>query len=88
MNATCRHWLALSEKLLSYDEPSISKWSAGTSFHSLQATSQALHPMQMLVSVKNPCVAVVVVPGVGSGVQRAEQAVSAGHDFSSSGAAT
>ena len=30
------------------------KPSSGTSFHSLQATSHALHPMQMLVSVKNP----------------------------------
>jgi hypothetical protein len=27
---------------------------AGTWFHSLQATSQALQPMQTLVSVKNP----------------------------------
>jgi hypothetical protein len=28
--------------------------SSGTRFHSLQATSQALQPMQMLVSVKKP----------------------------------
>src|SRR3989440_8315457 len=28
--------------------------SSGTPFHSLQATSHALHPMQTLVSVKNP----------------------------------
>ncbi len=54
MKATCRHWLALSEWLLSYDVPSMSKPWSGTSFHSLHATSQALQPMQMLVSVKNP----------------------------------
>ncbi len=28
--------------------------SSGTSFQVLQATSQALHPMHTLVSVKNP----------------------------------
>jgi hypothetical protein len=28
--------------------------SSGTLFHSLQATSQALHPMHTDVSVKNP----------------------------------
>ena len=54
MNATCRHWSALSEWLLSYDDPSMSNPWSGTSFHSLQATSQALHPIQMLVSVKKP----------------------------------
>ena len=53
----------------------MSKWSAGTSFHSLQATSQALQPMQMLVSVKKPLRFgwSVVVPGVGRGVQRSAQ---------------
>jgi len=28
--------------------------SSGTAFHSLQATSHALHPMQIEVSVKKP----------------------------------
>ena len=28
--------------------------SSGTAFHSLHATSHALHPMHMLVSVKKP----------------------------------
>ena len=32
----------------------MSKPSSGTPFHSLQATSQALQPMQIEVSVKNP----------------------------------
>src|SRR3954447_26918487 len=30
------------------------RWSAGNPFHSLQATSHALQPMQSVVSVKNP----------------------------------
>jgi hypothetical protein len=34
--------------------PVNSRPSSGTSFHSLQATSQALQPMQTEVSVKNP----------------------------------
>src|SRR5712691_3872230 len=36
---------------LTWRQCSSSSWRA---FHSLQATSQALHPMQMLVSVKKP----------------------------------
>ena len=54
MNATCRQVDAPSAPVLSYDIPSRSKPSSGTSFHCLQATSQALQPMQIDVSVKNP----------------------------------
>src|ERR1700730_4805265 len=54
MNATCRQVSALSSPVLSYDKPRKSNPSAGTSFHSLHATSQALHPMHSVVSVKNP----------------------------------
>ena len=54
MNATCRHEFAVSPPVLSYDVPSRLKPSSGIRFHSLQATSQALQPMQTLVSVKNP----------------------------------
>ncbi len=54
MNATWRHVLAPSAPLLSYDIPVRSRPPEGTRFHSLQATSQALHPMQTLVSVKKP----------------------------------
>ena len=54
MKATCRHEFALSPPVLSYEWPRRSKPSSGTAFHSLQATSQALQPMQTLVSVKKP----------------------------------
>jgi hypothetical protein len=54
MNATCRHEFASNRPVLSYDIPSRLNPSAGTAFHSLQATSHALHPMHTLVSVKNP----------------------------------
>jgi hypothetical protein len=54
MNATCRQVEAPSAPVLSYDMPSRSKPSSGTPFHCLQATSQALQPMQIEVSVKNP----------------------------------
>src|SRR6478735_3957726 len=54
MKATCRQLSALSPPVLSYDVPSRSKPSAGSWFHSLQATSHALHPMQIEVSVKKP----------------------------------
>jgi hypothetical protein len=40
--------------VLSNDIPVKFKPSSGTSFHSLQATSQALQPMQIEVSVKKP----------------------------------
>src|SRR3954470_5129756 len=54
MNATCRHVLAPSAPVLSYDEPRKFMPSSGTAFHSLHATSQALQPMQIDVSVKKP----------------------------------
>ena len=55
MNATCRQVLAPSEPVLSYEDPSSSRSpSRGMRFHSLQATSQALQPMQIEVSVKKP----------------------------------
>src|ERR1700712_2337749 len=54
MNATWRHVDAPRPCVLSYDMPVNCMPSSGTWFHSLQATSQALQPMQMLVSVKNP----------------------------------
>src|SRR5436190_22850624 len=53
-NATCRHEFAPSSEVLSYDSPVQTSPSSGTRFHSLQATSQALHPMQTEVSVKKP----------------------------------
>src|SRR3982751_539099 len=54
MNATCRQVLAPSSEVLSYDSPVQTRPSSGTRFHSLQATSQALQPMQTEVSVKKP----------------------------------
>jgi hypothetical protein len=52
--ATWRQRLASSPPELSYDHPVKPMRSSGTPFHSLQATSQALQPMQIDVSVKNP----------------------------------
>src|SRR5689334_18657268 len=54
MNATCRHEFAPRLPVLSNDRPSRLNPSSGTPFHSLQATSQALHPMHTDVSVKKP----------------------------------
>ena len=54
MNATCRQVSAPSAPVLSYDVPSRSRSVLGDPFHSLQATSQALQPMQIEVSVKKP----------------------------------
>ena len=54
MNATCRHEFAVSPPVLSNDVPSRLNPSSGMRFHSLHATSHALHPMHTLVSVKNP----------------------------------
>src|SRR5215211_4371265 len=56
MNCTCRQVEPFSSPVLSRlrpRKPSSSSFS-GSWFHSLHATSQALHPMQTLVSVKNP----------------------------------
>src|SRR5919202_5199911 len=52
--ATWRHVSAPSACVLSYDQPVHSSPSSGTPFHSLQATSHALQPMQIDVSVKKP----------------------------------
>ena len=82
MNATCRHALAPSAPVLSCDIPSRSSCSpAGTPFHCLHATSQALQPMQTDVSVKNPTRGGMVdVPGVARDVvERTEQAVRVDH---------
>ena len=54
MNATCRQVEADRPIVLSKDMPVRLSPSSGTAFHSLQATSQALQPMQTEVSVKNP----------------------------------
>ncbi len=54
MNATCRQVDADRPIVLSKDMPVSSRPSSGTVFHSLQATSHALQPMQTDVSVKNP----------------------------------
>ena len=40
--------------MLSYEWPVNPATASGTPFHSLQATSHALQPMQTVVSVKNP----------------------------------
>src|SRR5919202_4852717 len=52
--ATWRQELAPSSEVLSYESPLQSKPSSGSRFHSLQATSHALQPMQIDVSVKKP----------------------------------
>src|SRR5438105_12054708 len=52
--ATWRHVFAPSSEVLSYDSPVQTRPSSGTRFHSLHATSQALQPMQIDVSVKKP----------------------------------
>ncbi len=54
MKATCRQDDADKPMVLSYDMPLSEIPSSGTPFHSLQATSHALQPMQTDVSVKNP----------------------------------
>ena len=54
MKLTCRHVEASRLIVLSYEFPLKTKPSSGNWFHCLHATSHALQPMQMLVSVKNP----------------------------------
>src|SRR4051794_37623046 len=54
MKATWRQGFAPSSEGLAYDSPVQTSPSSGTRFHSLQATSQALQPMQTEVSVKKP----------------------------------
>src|SRR3954451_21923614 len=53
-NATCRHVDAPRCTVLSYDIPVNENPSSGSWFHCLHATSQALHPMHTVVSVKKP----------------------------------
>src|SRR5215212_10783692 len=52
IKATWRQESAPKAPVLSYELPVSSMRVAGTSFHSLQATSQALQPMQTVGSVK------------------------------------
>ena len=52
--STWRHVSAPRLPVLSLEVPRRFSPLSGTSFHSLHATSQALQPMQMDVSVKNP----------------------------------
>ena len=54
MNATCRQVSAPSPTVLSIDMPVNASPSSGIAFHVLHATSHALQPMQIDVSVKNP----------------------------------
>src|ERR1700735_3985868 len=54
IKATWRQVVPLRPTVLSNDMPDRFSPSSGTSFHSLHATSQALQPMQIEVSVKKP----------------------------------
>src|ERR1700738_1073418 len=62
INATCLQVEAPSAAVLSYDMPVNENPSSGNWFHCLQATSQALQPMQIVVSVKNPLVGTASCP--------------------------
>jgi len=62
MNFTCRHVECPRPTVLSYENPVSLNPSLGTSFHSLQATSQALQPMHNVESVRK-----AVVGGMGPG---------------------
>src|SRR6266513_360238 len=53
-NETCRQVEEPRCPVLSYERPVKLNPSSGSWFHCLHATSQALHPMQSVVSVKNP----------------------------------
>src|SRR5579864_9118957 len=65
MNWTCRQFCASSCPVLSKLSARNVGGLPSSWFHSLQATSQALQPMQMLVSVKNPyCSPGVIVVGI------------------------
>ena len=54
MNCTCRQFCASSCPVLSNESAVNVGGSPGSSFHSLHATSHALQPMQIDVSVKKP----------------------------------
>ena len=87
MNATCRQVEAPSAPVLSYDMPSRSNPSSGTPFHCLQATSQALQPMQIEVSVKNPLRGgwSAAIAGVAGGIGLGPNSADAGQPRYSSG---
>src|SRR5207244_11005083 len=57
-NLTCRQVEWPRARVLSYELPLHRKPSSGTPFHSLHATSHALHPMQSVESVKKPVTAI------------------------------
>src|SRR4051812_29132020 len=72
-NATCRQEFAPSVDVLSYDSPVQTRPSSGITFHSLHATSHALQPMQIDVSVKKPmrgCSSSPYVPTTSSSVAK------------------
>src|SRR4029453_6894854 len=59
-NCTWRQFCSSSWPVLSYPSPNLPTC-PGSWFHSLHATSQALQPMQRVVSVKKPTVRAMVV---------------------------
>src|SRR5512134_2797458 len=69
-NFTWRHVEWPSEMVLSYDIPVSRKPSAGIWFHSLQATSHALQPMQIVESVRNAVIMISHEPGARPDVGR------------------
>ena len=81
MNATCRHWLALSEWLLSYDGAEHVEV-GGRDVVPLLARDLAGLAADADAGVGEEALAlgvVLVVAGVGRGVHGPEQAVLAGH---------
>src|SRR5438445_5841680 len=71
-NFTWRHVAWPNASVLSYESPDHRKPSSGTSCHSLHATSQALHPMHSVESVKKPVIAIAAPrhPERSEGAQR------------------
>src|ERR671937_545664 len=63
MNFTWRHVECPRPAVLSYDIPVSRKPSLGTPFHSLQATSHALHPMHSVESVRNAVITTEIPRG-------------------------
>src|ERR1700756_3683989 len=59
-NWTWRQFWSSSRPVLSNPSRNLGAW-PGSSFHSLQATSQALQPMQRVVSVKKPTVRAMAI---------------------------
>src|ERR1700730_8305678 len=66
LNATCRQVVALTCEVLSKLLPVKVRPSLGNWFHCLHATSQALQPMQRVVSVKNPMICATSRSGWGT----------------------